>query len=427
MIKNLILLSCILLTAGCQNTELKSETESETGSDPVSISDTSTGAPDTSHDGSNDDTPWNLPGKAPHLIAHYLPWFETDLNDPKDPWKHWVWKHPKADHDPTRTRADGLRDIASVNYPLIGPYSSDAPNVIRYHLKTMKAAGIDAVAFLWYGPDNPIDKRVKLVLDESQKLGMRVAICYEEKLNWPPYRFPQQRSEIVTQTISDLNYIIKHYVNHPAYLRRNNVPFIFQFNYSGADELGPRNILPGEFQAILSALDEPLIYGRQNLHEAYHPTVQSAFVWFDMGNWPKTFGQRAEQLRKDATLLFYMTMICPGFNDTGVWGWSSHPRISNDYGSITTLNQTLQIANQHHPELIQIVTWNDFNEGTVIEPTVDNGMKNLDKIEVWWNKITDRPVNLLDNRHAFEEYVSNCSEQQRKLLPTIDPEILKPH
>ncbi len=419
MIKFLTLLSCILLTAGCQNTEPQSKTESVTA-----MSET---APDTSHYGPNDDTPWNLPGKAPHLVAHYLPWFETDLNDPKDPWKHWIWKHPKADHDPTRILDNGLHDIASVNYPLIGPYSSDAPNVIRYHLKTMQAAGVDAAAFLWYGPDNAIDKRVKLVLDEAMKLGMRVAICYEEKLNWPPYRFPQQRSQIVTQTIDDLNYIIEHYTDHPAYLRRNNVPYVFQFNYSGADELGPRNILPGEFETILSSLNQKLIYGRQNLHEAYHPLVDSAFVWFDMGNWPVTFGKRAEQLRQEGKLSFYMTMVCPGFNDSGVWGWSSTPRISADYGNIATLKNTFATATEHHPELVQLVTWNDFNEGTVFEPTIDKGFTYLDELEIWWNKITNRPVNLLDNREAFEEYVEHCSVKQRKRLPQIDSNIIKPH
>ncbi len=420
MLRILTIIACTCLVIGCNPTTQK------TGSDPVSVT-VSVNAPvDTSHYGPNDDTPWNLPGKAPHLIAHYLPWFETDLNDPKDPWKHWKWSHPKANHDPTKTLANGRRDIASVNYPLIGPYSSDAPNVVRYHLKTMKAAGIDALAFLWYGPNNAIDNRVKLVLDIAEQLGMRVAICYEEKLNWPPYRFPQERSEIVQQAIGDLNYIIDHYVDHPAYLRRNNVPFVFQFNYSGADELGPRNILPGEFETILGSLNQPLVYGRQNLHAAYHPNVDSAFVWFDMGQWPITFGGQAAQLKQQNKLKFYMTMICPGFNDTGVWGWSSSPRVSPDYGNIETLKKTFKSATLEHPELVQVVTWNDFNEGTVVEPTADKGFKHLDEIEVWWHKITGRPVNLLDNRVAFEDYVLSCSKEQRSLLPTINPEILKP-
>lgn len=414
VIKYLILLSLLCCVTGCQHTSTVSDSTSNSAS-PARVY------------GPNSDTHWNLPGKAPHLIAHYLPWFETDAHDPKDPWLHWKWQHPKADHDPTRVLANGLHDIASVNYPLIGPYSSSDPAVIRYHLKTMQAAGIDALAFLWYGPGNAIDKRVNMVLNEADKLGMRVAICYEEKINWPPYRFPQQRDEIVQQTIGDLNYILKHYAQHPAYLRRNNIPFIFQFNYSGADELGPRNILPGEMQSVLSALDEPVIYGRQNLHEAYHPVVQSAFVWFDMGNWPQTFAEKAEQLRQQNKLSFYMTMICPGFNDTGVWGWNSEPRISADYGNMATLKNTCDTATAQHPELVQIVTWNDFNEGTVIEPTVENGFTQLDQIETWWNKISGRPVNLLDNRDAFVEYVRNCSGKQKNRIPDIDPDILKPH
>ena len=40
----------------------------------------------------------------------------------------------------------GRREIASHAYPLIGPYDSNDPHVLEYHVLLMKLAGID-----WYG------------------------------------------------------------------------------------------------------------------------------------------------------------------------------------------------------------------------------------------------------------------------------------
>src|SRR5690242_13208583 len=83
---------------------------------------------------------WNLPGSPPYLIAHYMPWYSTRN------WTHWKWSGGGPSHDPNHTLPDGRRDIASVQYPLIGPYDSSSPAVIRYHLATPPAPGISAVA-----------------------------------------------------------------------------------------------------------------------------------------------------------------------------------------------------------------------------------------------------------------------------------------
>ena len=69
---------------------------------------------------------WNLPGNAPHLIVHYMPWFAVTptAHDTTALWDHWKSNDPKALHDPEKRLPDGRRDIASVCYPLIGPYST---------------------------------------------------------------------------------------------------------------------------------------------------------------------------------------------------------------------------------------------------------------------------------------------------------------
>ena len=52
--------------------------------------------------------------------------------------------------NPDRT-VKGRRQIASHFYPLIGPYDSNDPHGLEYHLLLMKLSGIDGVIVDWYG------------------------------------------------------------------------------------------------------------------------------------------------------------------------------------------------------------------------------------------------------------------------------------
>lgn len=115
-----------------------------------------------------------------------------------------------------------------------------------------------------------------------------------------------------------------------------------------------------------------------------------------------------------------MTMICPGFDDTGVWGWGHGPRKTERFG-LSVLKDTFDRAFAGDPELVQIVTWNDFAEGTVVEPTRENGFWYLDAIETWWGERTGRRVNLADNRKPFLDYAARNRKRNPELpMPPYD-------
>src|SRR5579871_152848 len=125
-------------------------------------------------------TTWNLSGAAPHLLAHYVPWYQIakDEGAKTRVWSHWKYDGKGPHHDPEKRRADGVRNIASVYYPLIGPYDSRSRSVVRYHLATAKAAGIEGFIVDWYGRGDYTDRAIPLLLDEAQRLNMRISLCY---------------------------------------------------------------------------------------------------------------------------------------------------------------------------------------------------------------------------------------------------------
>jgi hypothetical protein len=369
---------------------------------------------------------WNIKGEPPFVLAHYVDWFSTDRTATAgggQSWDHWS-RGGAHGHDASKRGADGLRDVASILYPLIGPYDSNSRAVVRYHLATMRAAGISGLIIDWYGKGSDSDQCMPTILDEAQKLDMKVAICFEEKIPCV-WSNPKSRGEILGNAVRDLTYAINTWTKHPAYLKRDGRPFFMQFNSWGTNKLGPAHLTPDEDRELFNKLPEKIAFCRQNADTNFFPPVQAAYTWWSEGDRPRQFAQTAAQLRDQGKLEFFMSMLCVGFNDTGVWGWGDGPRVSKSYG-LPVLQKTESMALDEGPELIQCVTWNDFNEGTCFEPTLQHGFAWVDEVEKFVNKIHGRPVDLEDNRKPFEEYQRSCSQAEQEEIPKFDPKLLQP-
>src|SRR6185295_18443708 len=125
------------------------------------------------------------PGKK--VLAHYMCWFENRPYRGGIRFEHWSYKLHGTPHDAQNIGTDGKRDISSVFYPLIGPYDSNDPDVIEYHVLSAKVAGIDGFVIDWYEPDSITDVSMKKLAAMSAKYKFEFAACYEEKAAFPGY------------------------------------------------------------------------------------------------------------------------------------------------------------------------------------------------------------------------------------------------
>jgi hypothetical protein len=71
----------------------------------------------------------------------------------------------------------------------------------------------------------------------------------------------------------------------------------------------------------------------------------------------------------------------PGFKDI-----YAEAGVRASYGSIDprdgeTLRYTLNLALEQNADIVQLVTWNDYGEGTIIEPTEEFGYRYLEIIQ----------------------------------------------
>jgi hypothetical protein len=75
---------------------------------------------------------------------------------------------------------DGTAEPRSKAQPLVGYYDSDNAEVVRWHIRLAKAAGIDAFLVSWWGGANISDRAFeKVILPVAAEEKFQVALCSE--------------------------------------------------------------------------------------------------------------------------------------------------------------------------------------------------------------------------------------------------------
>ena len=317
------------------------------------------------------------------LLVYYMPWYVAKPYSSNWGW-HWTMNH----FDPDTINASGERQIASWYYPLIGPYDSADPAVLEYHALLMKLAGIDGIIVDWYGPDDYLDyginnQRTSAIFQYARKAGLKFCLCYEDQTIQQEINGKYiGASNAISHAQQTMLYVETNFFTDPSYLRWNNRPVLLNF--------GPQYFkTDSQWQTIFSVLTNPPAFFTEDNRL---PVGEGAF------DWPPMWLSQApgtEGVLSDAALDGYLSsfqqngrawpaFICsafPRFHDiyqqAGVrnyWGY-----LGDKKGEI--LRATLGRAMTNNSFMAQIVTWNDFGEGTVVEPTVEYGYRDLGVIQ----------------------------------------------
>lgn len=300
------------------------------------------------------------------LYAHYMPWFETPQTNGGQWGMHW--KMDKM--NPDNISADGRREIASHYYPLTGPYASSDPAVLDYQCLLMKYSGIDGVMADWYGTqqsgDAPqIERNTQALLKAVEKAQLKLAIVYEDSpLSSAPDKVAQARLDMKHLTLS--------YFKSPSYARVDGRPLLLIF--------GPQQIeTPREWKRVFDILaTKPLFIvlngHSQKVNDGSYTNSAGEFSWVN----PNPDYEQAKH-----GFSFYIAGAMPGFNDFyRQGGWGSGYTSYDDEGGALFARQ-LEAARQAGMKWLQISTWNDYGEGTIIEPTREFGYRYLTALQAY--------------------------------------------
>jgi hypothetical protein len=337
-----------------------------------------------------------------------MPWFRVEkTNDGESIWEHWQWYGKGPKHDPDDILKNGHHDIASVFYPLIGPYDERDPAVLEYQMLTAKAAGIDGFIADWYGPDNYTDKVFASMVKTAERYGFMVAICLEEKSFFPPYSGAKTRGEVKNVMARQIRYVLDRYAPSRAYLHYAEHPVFLVFEGYGEGSLGSNTLSAEELTEVLSQFkDQKILYVRGSVDAKSIEVARGCYIWSADGRPRKareSYYNAARAARERGDMQCWLGGCCPGFNDSGVWGWGQGPRITDRRGGEEYKEQWEEVL-RYRPDAVQIITWNDLEEGTTIEPTEEYGFAFIDLTEQYVEKYSGRRANVDDNQWPYRVF-----------------------
>ena len=341
------------------------------------------------------------------VYVHYMPWFQSKEHDGY--WgQHWTM----TNQDPGTIDENGRRQIASYYYPLIGPYSSCDPDLQEYHFLMMKFAGIDGVIFDWYGSRDLYDysiikKSTETFIERMEELGLSFSIMYEDRVAVQAADHGLAVNAIEAAK-EDFSYINEQYFSSPEYLHYEGKPILFVF--------GPHHLVTeaewDQVFSVLPAINRPSFLTLWAASDRVGPNSAGEFLWVDKDHllaheyYYSVYPQQNAITVGGAYPGFKSFYADGGWSD-GINEWTI------DTGNGQTFVETLNYTHHEVADFIQLITWNDFGEGTMIEPTEEFGFMYLQLLQQYTG-VSFTPNDLqvvLDLYFARKDYQDNALAQ----------------
>ncbi|MCR5077579.1 MAG: hypothetical protein K6A82_06040 [Prevotella sp.] len=297
------------------------------------------------------------------VYAHFMPWFETSTSNKLNEGK-WGYHWTMANCDPDKTDASGKREIASHYYPLTGPYASGDEAVLDYQCLLMKYAGLDGVMVDWYGvnSDNTVARHksnTEALFRALKRAGLKMSIVYEDNAL-------SGASDKVTAARQDMRYLAETFFKDDSYVKVNGRPLLLDF--------GPQQMVTGkDWYRTFSILSQQPMFlvlnGHINLANegSYGKNAQGEYTWVN----PSPDYADAKKFE------CYVGGAMPGFHDYYRQGGAGDGYTTYDSENGALFQRQLDAAKTAGLSYLQVSTWNDYGEGTTIEPTLEYGYKYL--------------------------------------------------
>ncbi len=309
------------------------------------------------------------------VFAFYYPWY----GNPRGPSRQWVhWEG-------TATSPSGEETIrASTHYPLLGAYDSADGRVISAHMAMAKEAGIDGFVVSWWGPGGFEDRRMRALLAAAERSGMSLSIYYESV-----------RELSQNDIVAEFTAVVQAYADHPAFLKDSGRPVLFVYCVPCLQGRGPSFWL--EVRRAVQARVGPLVLlgdiigdanpGRYShvfdgfhsyiyLEEDLGPVFSEAEETLELG---LSSSMEAESAFSSAYVggtipvdrkLVSLT-VTPGIHFVG----DPSPLLDRENGARYAAHWSLAI--ETGVSSVLITSWNEWHEGTEIEPSREYGFDYL--------------------------------------------------
>ncbi|MBX6749942.1 MAG: hypothetical protein IRY85_09805 [Micromonosporaceae bacterium] len=270
------------------------------------------------------------------VFAYYYAWFNTTS-----------WERAKTD------------------YPLLGRYSSDDPAVVRQHIEWAKDAGIDGFIVSWKDTETN-NRRLRLVMTIARELDFKLAMIYQG-LDF------ERKPQPVQRVAADFRTFREEFAPDPVFYRIRGKPLTI---WSGTWAFSYEEIAAVTDQVrdgMLVLATEKGVDGYQRIADLVDG---DAYYWSSVN--PETNTYYDEKLRDMSEAIhadgkLWIAPLAPGFDARLVGGTREVPRKDGE-----TLRREYAAAVNSSPDLLGLISWNEFSENTHVEPSERYGTRYLD-------------------------------------------------
>jgi len=254
-------------------------------------------------------------------------------------------------------------DRAKSDFPSLGRYSSDDPDVMRQHIRWAKAAGITGFIVSWKNTPT-LDRRLEQLMQVATQEKFKLAIIYQG-LDFSRKPLPAAR------VAADLLYFQQFYASKPVYriFEKPLVLFSGTWAYTDAEV---KSVTANLRQALLVLATEKNVKGYQRIQALVDG---NAYYWSSVN--PETFPDYQGKLNDLAAAVhasggLWIAPAAPGFNGTLLGGVSVVERKDGE-----TLRREVAAAVQSGPDAVGLISWNEFSENSYLEPSHLYGQRYL--------------------------------------------------
>jgi Glycosyl hydrolase family 99 len=248
---------------------------------------------------------------------------------------------------------------AKIDLPQLGTYSSDEQTVMRQHIRLAKRAGVNGFIVSWKSTPT-LDERLAKLISVAERERFKLMVIYQG-LDF------ERRPLPVAKVSADLDFFQREFAGSPVFDGFGKPVVV----WSGTWEFSPAQIARvtdahRDRLTVLATERNPYDYAaKDRLFDG------NAYYWGAVN--PDTYPKYDEKLRKMGVAAhanggMWIAPAAPGFDARLVGGRTVVKRKGGD-----TLRRQLDAAQQSSPDVIGLISWNEFSENTHVEPSENHG------------------------------------------------------
>ena len=299
-----------------------------------------------------------------NVHAFYYPWY----GNPQTDNSYYHWNHPQSVKQGKPKSYPGGNDIGANFYPKLGCYSSNSDQDLNAHMLMLRRAKVGVISTSWWGKDSYTDKAISRLLDAAARHNIKVCFHIEP--------FPGRNAQTTRDAIV---YIIDKYGSHSAIYRYGNdkprpMFYIYDSYLTPAEQWktilspdGPQTIRNTKYDSVVIGLwvneHEQDFMTEGHFDGFYTYFATDGFTYGStINNWLK-LAEWAQQYDK-----IFIPSVGPGYIDLRIRPWNDVNTRDRQNGAY--YDNEFAAATAARPPIISITSFNEWHEGTQIEPAV---------------------------------------------------------